>query len=143
MNSRAGSPAVPSAVPGKTERRPREQGLEELRLALLRLQRRNAKISITAVAVEAGYKSGAVVHNVYPAFRDELLALTGKAIRAQRDKKHADLVAEREASRKLREENAALRADLARIASINEALKAQLGLMSVALDPKIVPFCRG
>lgn len=128
-------------VEGRT-RRHKDKGLEELRLALARLQRRGDKVNITAVAIEAGYKSGSVIHNVYPAFGQEVLALTGKALRAQRDRKHVELVAERADNRQLRDEVASLKADLAKLASINLSLEAQLRAASASADPKVVPLRR-
>lgn len=128
------------AVVDARGRRTKDKGLEELRLALARLQRRGSKINITAVAVEAGYKSGSVIHNVYPAFGQEILALTGKALRAQRDRKHVELVAEKADNRQLRDEVASLKADLAKLASINLSLQGQLRAATASADPKVVPL---
>ena len=52
----------------------------------------------------------------------------GKATRTQRDAKHDALVREREINRALRQELAATRADLAKLASINQMLLNEVAL---------------
>src|ERR1019366_2347952 len=106
-------------------RRDRVQTEFDLRLALNRLQKRKAKISILAVAREAGV-TPALLHNRYPDFAEEIRKLVGKETRSQRDSKHDLLVAERKKSRALTEEIAQLKKDIAKLASINESMRVEL-----------------
>jgi SMC interacting uncharacterized protein involved in chromosome segregation len=106
-------------------RRDRVQTDFDLRLALSRLQKRDCKISILAVATEAGV-TPALLHNRYPDFAEEIRKLIGKETRSQRDIKHDLLVAERKKNRDLTEEIAHLKKDIAKLASINESLRVEL-----------------
>lgn len=100
---------------------------KNLEMALYRLQKGRGKIlkggrlTIAAVAKEAGV-STATIHNRHPEIAEQIRALQGKESRRQRDLKHEELQRIREANRALREENAELKADLGKLASINETL---------------------
>ena len=100
---------------------------KNLEMALYRLQKGRGKVvkggslTIAAVAKEAGV-STATIHNRHPEIAEQVRALQGKESRRQRDQKHEELQRVREANRALREENAELKADLAKLASINETL---------------------
>lgn len=107
--------------------RDREKTLFQMRLAMNRLQKRDAKVSIAAVAKEAGV-TPALIHNRYPDFAEEVRKVVGKSTRAQRDQKHELLIAEREKNQQLREQVAELMMDLRNLASENEALRAELVL---------------
>ena len=107
--------------------RDREKTLFQMRLAMNRLQKRDAKVSIAAVAKEAGV-TPALIHNRYPEFAEEVRKVVGKSTRAQRDQKHELLIAEREKNQQLREQVAELMMDLRNLASENEALRAELVL---------------
>lgn len=107
--------------------RDREKTLFQMRLAMNRLQKRDAKVSIAAVAKEAGV-TPALIHNRYPDFAEEVRKVVGKTTRAQRDQKHELLIAEREKNQQLREQAAELMMDLRNLASENEALRAELVL---------------
>lgn len=101
----------------------------DLQLALIRIQRGRAhtgetKVTIAAVAREAGV-STALIHNHYPRVAEAIREAQGRSSRAQRDVKHQDLCAEREKNRVLRQEIAELRIKVARLASINEVLIAE------------------
>ena len=124
---------------------------KDLRLAMFRIVRGRAhtkatRLSISAVAREAGV-SDALIHNHYPAIADAIRLAQGSDNRTQRDAKHAELKAERDKSRELRAENAGLRSDLSRIASINEVLLGEIAVLKarlgdsrvVALPPKATP----
>jgi len=97
---------------------------KNLEMALYRLQKGRGKIvkgGRLAVAKEAGV-SAATIHNRHPEIAEQIRALQGKESRRQRDLKHEELQRIREANRALREENAELKADLGKLASINETL---------------------
>lgn len=106
--------------------KPAEDREKDLKLAIYRLQRGRAhtketKVTIAAVAREAGV-STALIHNHYPAVAEAIRDIQGRSSRAMRDVKHQDLVAERQKSADYRQEIEELRAKLASIASINEVL---------------------
>ena len=119
--------------------RNREKTATELSMALNRLQRREEKISISAVAKESGV-SPALIHLRYPDFAEEIRKLAGKATRMQRDTKHELLMVEREKNRQLRLHMETLMAEIADLASVNEALKAELRLQTAVASGKVVPI---
>lgn len=122
--------------------KPAEDREKDLKLAIYRLQKGRAhtketKVSIAAVAREAGV-STALIHNHYPAVAEAIREIQGRSSRAMRDVKHQDLIVERQKSAGYRQEIEELRAKLASIASINEmlldenqALKAKLKAQNV------------
>lgn len=118
---------MPKNVKPEPRQRDREKTLFQLRLAMNRLQKREVKVSIAAVAKEAGV-TPALIHNRYPDFAEEVRKAVGKATRLQRDQKHELLIAEREKNQQLREQVAELMMDLRNLASENEALRAELVL---------------
>ncbi|MBW4795342.1 TetR family transcriptional regulator [Pseudomonas tolaasii] len=106
--------------------KPAENREKDLRLAIYRLQKGRAhtketKVTIAAVAREAGV-STALIHNHYPAVAEAIREIQGRSSRAMRDVKHQDLIAERQKSAAYRQEVEELKARLASIASINEVL---------------------
>ena len=111
------------------KRKPSDARERDLQLALARIQRGRAhsgesKVSIAAVAREAGV-STALIHNHYPQVAEAIREAQGRSSRAQRDVKHQDLLAEREKNRMLRQENEELALKVANLASINEVLSAE------------------
>lgn len=102
----------------------------DLQLALARIQRGRAhsgeaKVTIAAVAHEAGV-STALIHNHYPTIAEAIREAQGCSSRVQRDVKHQDLLVEREENRMLRQEIEELRVKVANLASINEVLIAEI-----------------
>ena len=100
---------------------------KELRLAISRIERGRAhtketKLTIAAVAREAGVSAG-LIHNHHPTIAETIREAQGRSSRAQRDATHQKLKAEQEKNRELRGENEALREESARLASINEVLQ--------------------
>lgn len=126
-----------------SKRKPSEARERDLQLALTRIQRSRAhtgetKLTIAAVAREAGV-STALIHNHYPKIAEAIREAQGRSSRAQRDVKHQDLRAEREKNRALRQEIEELRAKLARLASINEVLIAENYVLKTKQNaPKVV-----
>ena len=62
----------------------------------------------------------------------------GKSTRSQRDAKHDALVREREVNRALRQELAESRADLAKLASVNQVLLNEVALLKGIATGKVV-----
>lgn len=124
----------PEAEP---RQRDREKTLFQMRLAMNRLQKREVKVSIAAVAKEAGV-TPALIHNRYADFAEEVRKVVGKTTRAQRDQKHDLLIEEREKNKLLREQIVELMTDLRNLASENEAIRAELALQKAMTSGKVV-----
>jgi AcrR family transcriptional regulator len=106
----------------------KENTRKSIKQALLRLEKNKPKIvakgrklSVAAVAQEAGI-SNANIHNNYPELAELIRNKIDKSSRLQRDEKQEALKQEKEKCREQRNEIAALEADLARITSINARL---------------------
>lgn len=111
------------------DRKTAEVRERELRLALLRIQRGRSRtkvkrLSIAAVAREAGV-TAALIHNHYPGLAAAIREAMGHGERASREAKTQEVKALRARARELNGEIKALRADVARLASINEVLMAE------------------
>ncbi|MBH3433885.1 DUF6262 family protein [Pseudomonas citronellolis] len=123
--------------------KPAEHREKDLRLALHRIQKGRAhtketKVSIAAVAREAGV-STALIHNHYPAIAEAIREAQGRSSRAMHDVKHQDLLDERKKSKAYREEIAELRAKVAKLASINELLLDENRVLKAKMgDRKVV-----
>lgn len=117
--------------------RSRKKTFDEIQQAIAHLQAGQSKVSISAVAKAAGV-TPALIHNTYPDLAEKIRGLVGKATRSQRDAKHDALVREREINRSLREELAGTRADLAKLASINQVLLNEVALLKGMATGKVV-----
>jgi AcrR family transcriptional regulator len=123
--------------------KPAEDREKDLKLALLRIQKGRArtgesKVTIAAVAREAGV-STALIHNHYPRIAEAIREVQGRSSRAMRDVKQQDLIAERKKSVAYRQEIEELRAKVANLASINEVLMYDNRVLKAKLnDPKVV-----
>lgn len=122
-----------------TESKPRnrKKTVDEIQRAIVQLQTAPGKLSISAVARVARV-TPALIHNTYPDLAEKIRALSGRATRTQRDAKHEALLHEREVNRSLRLELAATRADLAKLASINQMLLYELALVRGMATGKVV-----
>lgn len=105
--------------------RSRSKTLDTLDKVIDALVEGNEKISIAAVAREAGV-TPSLIHNTYPAVAEKIRILMGKSARTQRDSKHQALMIEKEKNRVLRAEKEQLLEELARIASVNQRLLYEL-----------------
>ena len=116
---------------------------KELRLAIIRIKKgrskaNETKLTIAAVAREAGV-STALIHNYHPEIAEQIRESQGRSSRAQRDAKQLELKAEREKARQLRLEIALLRSKVASLASINEVLLDENRTLKSRLGgPKVV-----
>jgi AcrR family transcriptional regulator len=143
MMSKARPAKVSATDEGFVRGRNRERTLQELQLALHRLQRAGVKITLKAVADEAKV-SPPLINNRYPDFAEEVRAIMGKAVRQQRDEKAILLTQEREKNRTLRELVASQLAEIKKLASVNESLRAELALQQAIAAGKVSkgPFGR-
>lgn len=123
--------------------KPAEDREKDLRLALLRIQKGRAhtgetKVTIAAVAREAGV-STALIHNHYPRIAEAIREAQGRSSRAMRDVKHQDLITERKKSAAYRQEIEELQAKVASLASINEVLLDENRVLKAKMnDRKVV-----
>ena len=123
--------------------KPAEDREKDLKLALLRIQKgrahtKESKVTIAAVAREAGV-STALIHNHYPRIAEVIREAQGRSSRAMRDVKQQDLIVERKKSAAYRHEIEELRAKVANLASINEVLMDDNRVLKAKLnDPKVV-----
>lgn len=125
------------------KRMPSDVRKKELQLALHRIALGRAKtpakkISIAAVAREAGV-SAALIHNHYPDIAEAIRNAQGRSSRNQRDVKQKDLLNEQEKTRKLRQEIIELRIKVASLASLNETLLNENSILKAKReDPNII-----
>ena len=117
--------------------RSRKKTVDEIQLAIAQVQAGQGKLSISAVAKLAGV-TPALIHNTYPDIAEKIRGLVGKSTRTQRDAKHDALVCEREVNRALRQELAESRADLAKLASVNQVLLNEVALLKGMATGKVV-----
>ena len=117
--------------------RNRKKTVDEIQQAIARLQANQSKVSISSVAKAAGI-TPALIHNTYPDLAEKIRGLVGKATRTQRDVKHDALIREREINRSLRDELAGTRADLAKLASINQVLVNEVAVLKGMAAGKVV-----
>lgn len=117
--------------------RSRKKTADEIQRAIGKLQASQGKISISAVAKMAGI-TPALIHNTYPDIAEKIRGLSGRATRTQRDSKHEELVREREVNRSLRQELTDARADLAKLASINQTLLNEVALLKGIATGKVI-----
>lgn len=118
---------LPMSAEQMSRTRGRERTLSELRAALARLQDGGCKLSLSAVAKEAGV-TPALIHNRYPDFGEEIRGLIGKETRAQAEVIRKLLRVEREKNRLLREQLADRQREIVKLASVNEALRVEISL---------------
>lgn len=137
----------PAELVGSVRAESRKRTAKAIGDAIATLIQKTAKVSISAVAREAGGTPG-LIHNTYPDLAEKVRALAGQSTRRQRDEVREELTRERANSRGLREELATLRADFAKMASNNQRLVHELSLLqgvstgkviSLAMRPKIIP----
>lgn len=121
--------------------RSRKTTVDEIQQAIVQVQEGQGKLSISAVAKMAGV-TPALIHNTYPDLAEKIRGLVGKATRTQRDAKHDALVREHEINRALRQELAASRADVAKLASINQVLLNEVAVLKGMATGKVVSILR-
>lgn len=125
-----------------TIRKPANARRKDLELAISRIQRGRAhtnatQVNISTVAHEAGV-TPALIHNHYPDIAETIRTAQARSSRAQRDAKQSELNAEKEKNRLLRGENGLLRAQVSKLASINEVLLAENRILKAKqADPKV------
>jgi AcrR family transcriptional regulator len=125
------------------DRKTAEVRERELRLAMSRIQRGRSRtkaerLSIASVAREAGV-TAALIHNHYPGLAAAIRDAMGRGERSSREAANQDLKALRARAQELNEEVKALRTDVAKLASINEALLAEnASFKTKGIAPKVV-----
>lgn len=121
----------------KGRQRNREKTREELQYAMLRVKNKGKKLSISAVAGEAGV-TPSLIHNTYPDIAEAIRADVGKATRQQRDEKTAELTKARERLKELRAELDVALTDLQRVVSTNESLRQEVAKLRASVSGRVV-----
>ena len=121
----------------KNRQRSRDRTKEVLQLAMLRVKNKGKKLTISAVASEAGVTPG-LIHNTYPDIAEEIRAKVGKATRQQRDETIAELSTARKRIKELRTELDAALSDIKRLASTNETLRQEVVKLRSVGSGKVV-----
>lgn len=106
---------------GEITRKILESALYRISAGRPRLVSKSRKLSIAAVAEEAGV-STATIHNRHPEIAEKVRERQNKSSRKLRDKKHNDLKVEKSKNKKLRAKIYELTDDLAKLLSINVRL---------------------
>ena len=122
----------------KNSRLASEDRQKQLRLAITRIERGRSqtkarKLTISSVAREAGV-STSLIHNLHPEIAEVIREKQGRSSRAMRDAKQSELKAEREKNQKLRSENAQLRQQIAKLASVNELLTMNISSLEARMS---------
>ena len=122
----------------KNSRLASEDRQKQLRLAITRIERGRSqtkarKLTISSVAREAGV-STSLIHNHHPEIAEVIREKQGRSSRAMRDAKQSELKAEREKNQKLRSENAQLRQQIAKLASVNELLTMSISSLEARMS---------
>lgn len=137
MNATAKRKHNQEQMPSPPKPRSRKKTGEELKLAMLRVENKGLKLSISAVATEAGVTPG-LIHNTYPDIAEAIRAKVGRGIRQLRDDKAAELADAKKRLREISNERDAALADLAKIASIAEALRTELAILRASATANVV-----
>ena len=124
-------------TPTTPRRRSRENTREELQFAILRVKNKGLKLSISAVAAEARVTPG-LIHNTYPDLAEEIRAQVGRSTRQQRDAVVTELAAAKGQLREFRAQLEKALADIAKLASLNEALRDQVASLQAQASGKVV-----
>ena len=95
----------------------------------------------SAVAKNVGV-TASLIHNTYPDIAERIRSSAGKSVRGQRDAKHQLLTLERELNKALRAENKQLSSDLAKLASINQALIFELATLRGIASGKVIALIK-
>lgn len=131
------------------KRKPAEARVKDLNLAIMRIERgrshtKASKLTIAAVAREAGV-SASLIHNHYPAIAEAIRVKLGASSRELRDSARVALKEEQQKNADLRAQITVQEGQIARLASINETLlmenksmraAAASGSKVVALPPR-------
>ncbi|TDN70952.1 TetR family transcriptional regulator [Paraburkholderia sp. BL10I2N1] len=124
--------------------RDRKNTQNELQLAILRVKNKGMKISITAVAAEAGV-TPSLIHNTYPDVAEEIRAAMGRGTRQQRDAMATELAEARIALKDVRGKLCAAKDDIAKLASIHETLRDEIVFLrgQLAGNVRVLPNRKG
>jgi len=118
-------------------KRNKKNTLFKLELALSRLEKRGEKITLKAVADEAGVTSPLII-NSYPDFAEKVRSITGKDIRRQKNDMAELLTEARKKIRELNELLAIQYIEITKLASLNEALRVENTLQKAIAEGKVL-----
>lgn len=114
--------SAPSSSKVTPRPRSREKTRDALQLAMLRVKNQGRRMTISAVAVEAGL-TAPLIHNSYPDIAEEIRAAAGKATRKRRAETEAALAAARHDLQEAKKKLKAAQKDIQVLASMNATLR--------------------
>lgn len=132
----ASEPAKDILEPQQRRPRARDKAATEARLrqAMLKLSSLGKKLSISAVAAEAGV-APSLIHHVYPAIARDI---RGRIERAHDEGTAVELAAAQERTKELRAEVARLQTDIAKLASLNLSLQVRINELEARANGQVV-----
>lgn len=119
-----------------TRSRDRARTRDELALAVLRIKKQGGKLTITAVALEAGL-TPALIHNSYPDMAEAIRSQAGKSARQKADVAATRLIDNRKRIKELMAELNKALLNIRQLTSKNETLRQELLLLKEAKAGKI------
>jgi AcrR family transcriptional regulator len=124
-----------------TRLRDKEKTREELERAIFHVRNSGNKMSISAVAREAGVNPS-LLHNTYPDIAENIRAQMGRAVRVKRDQNGENLRKARETIKGLRRQLRETEIDIAKIASLNLSLEHEAATLREVVAGKVIIFPR-
>lgn len=110
----------------------------ELECAILRVKNKGIKMSISAVAREAGVGTASNIHVTYPDIAEKIRTIMRKGVRQQREAVVEELKAAQERNRGLQADLDKANQDLARMASINQTLRDRVALLEAQAKGQVI-----
>jgi AcrR family transcriptional regulator len=117
----------------------RQRTLAALQQALKFMQENGEKVTLKAVAEQAGVSPSLLNHR-YQDFAEEVRSAIGRTIRQQRSDIATQLAAERERNRQLRATVEDQLMEIRALTSKNEALRMELALQHAIAEGRVKPF---
>ena len=110
----------------------------ELECAVLRVKNKGIKMSISAVAREAGVGTPSNIHVTYPDIAEDIRTIMRKGVRQQREAATEELKETKERNRALQADLDRAQQDLARLASINQTLRDRIALLESQAKGQVI-----
>lgn len=118
---------------GEQTKKALELAIHRITTGRVRKVRKERKLSIAAVAEEAGVSTSAI-HNRYPEIADKIRQLLNKDARKQRDDKNQALKDEKAKRKEVLDENRLLRQQIAEFVSRNATLEAEIDHLKALIE---------
>ena len=117
--------------------RNREKTAEALEAAIQEFQEKGLPLTVVAIATHIGVSSG-LIHNTYGEVAEKIRKLTGRTVREKLNLMSENLKQKDKTLKDLRAELGTTKADLTKLASINETLRDELESARAQISGKVV-----